>query len=186
MSRWQPNARHRLEQAALELFAEKGFSATTVPEITARAGLTTRTFFRHFRDKREVIFGGEEMYERAAELLVELPASDGPAALIGDGLSAIAEARFEGRRAEIRQRRGIIARDDALRERDLRKRAALCEALRTGFVRRGIGALPARLLAETSVTVLYTAVDEWLARDDDRPLSDLIRETLDALRTSIE
>ena len=61
VSRWRPDARERLEHAALELFAEQGFAATTVPEITARAGLTTRTFFRYFADKREVLFGGAEI-----------------------------------------------------------------------------------------------------------------------------
>jgi len=60
MSRWQPDARGRLERAAVELFTEQGFAATTVPQIAARAGLTTRTFFRHFADKREVLFAGDE------------------------------------------------------------------------------------------------------------------------------
>ena len=61
VARWSPDARGRLERAAFELFAEQGFAATTVPEITARAGLTTRTFFRHFADKREVFYAGDEI-----------------------------------------------------------------------------------------------------------------------------
>ena len=58
MGRWEPNARGRLEQAAMELYLERGFDQTTVAEIAERAGLTERTFFRHFADKREVLFAG--------------------------------------------------------------------------------------------------------------------------------
>src|SRR5215475_15901747 len=61
MSRWEPNARERLERAALDLFAEQGYDATTVAGIADRAGLTKSTFFRHFADKREVLFGGQDM-----------------------------------------------------------------------------------------------------------------------------
>ena len=59
MGRWEPDARGRLMQAALELYGERGFEQTTVAEIAQRAGLTERTFFRHFADKREVLFSGE-------------------------------------------------------------------------------------------------------------------------------
>ena len=61
MARWEPNARERLERAALALFTERGFDATTVAEIADRAGLTKSTFFRHFADKREVLFGGQDL-----------------------------------------------------------------------------------------------------------------------------
>src|SRR5215469_8880269 len=98
MSRWQPDARERLRKAAMELFAEQGFAATTVPEITARAGLTTRTFFRHFADKREVIFGGEEIPALATRLIADAPPDLDPAAVIVAGLKTVAETRFEGRR----------------------------------------------------------------------------------------
>ena len=75
MSRWQPDARERLERAALELFTEQGFAETTVPQITAKAGLTTRTFFRYFADKREVLFSNdEEAAELAARMIAEAPA----------------------------------------------------------------------------------------------------------------
>lgn len=78
-SRWQPNARERLERAAVELFLEQGFAETTVPQITARAGLTTRTFFRHFADKREVLFAvEEEIPGLVARLVAEAPASFWP------------------------------------------------------------------------------------------------------------
>jgi AcrR family transcriptional regulator len=167
VTRWRPDARQRLERAAIELFAAQGFAATTVPQITARAGLTTRTFFRHFADKREVLFGGGEITEFAAQIIADTPASMDPLALIVNGLRTVAESRFDGRREEFRQRRAIILSDEGLMERDRGKRAALAEVIRDGFVGRGLDAKTATLLAESSVTVLHVALNEWLDSDDD-------------------
>ena len=186
MSRWQPDARERLEQAALELFAQQGFAATTVPEITARAGLTTRTFFRHFADKREVIFSGEAMVPAfATRLMAEAPAGLAPMELVLAGLRTVAETRFEGRREDLRARRDIVRTDDSLRERDLRKRAGLSEAVREGFVLRGVAPTTAALLADTCVTLLYVSLEEWLDQEGDRPLFEIITATLAALRATL-
>ena len=185
MSRWQPDARQRLERAALELFTEQGFAATTVPEITARAGLTTRTFFRHFADKREVLFAGEEEVPGlVARMMAEAPAAMEPVPLIVDGLKTLAETRFEGRRQEIREKREIIRSDESLRERNLRKGAGLRDAVLAGFVERGVETLTATLLAEISVTLLNVSLNEWLDQDADRPFFDIILETLESLQTT--
>jgi AcrR family transcriptional regulator len=170
-------------QAALELFVEQGFAATTVPEITARAGLTTRTFFRHFADKREVFFAEDEIPVFAARLMAEAPAELTPITL--EGLRTFVETRFDGRRDELRVKRDIIRSDDHLRERDLRKRAALSEVVRTGFIGRGVEATTAALLAETSVTLLYVSLDEWLDQDGDQGLFEIIEKSLETLRTTI-
>jgi AcrR family transcriptional regulator len=185
VSRWQPDARQRLERAAIELFIQQGFAATTVPQITARADLTTRTFFRHFADKREVLFGGEEIPAFATRLMAEAPPSLDPMTLITGGLKTVAETRFEGRRDDMRERRAIIRSDEGLRERDLRKRAALRDAIRAGFVSRGTDTVTATLLAEISVTVLYVALDEWLDQDGDRKLSEIILGTLASLQAAL-
>jgi AcrR family transcriptional regulator len=185
VSRWQPDARQRLERAAIELFTQQGFAATTVPQITARAGLTTRTFFRHFADKREVLFGDEEIPAFATRLMAEAPSSLDPMTLITGGLKTVAETRFEGRRDDMRERRAIIRSDEGLRERDLRKRAALRDAIRAGFVSRGTGTVSATLLAEISVTVLYVALDEWLDQDGDRKLAEIILDTLASLQAAL-
>jgi len=185
VSRWQPDARQRLERAAIELFIEQGFAATTVPQITARAGLTTRTFFRHFADKREVIFGGDEIPALATRLMAEAPASLTPMTLVIGGLRTVAETRFEGRREEIRQRRDIIRSDEGLRERDLRKRATLCEAIGEGFLIRGVEKPAATLVAEITVTVLNVAIDQWLDQDADTPLFDLILETFESMQAAL-
>src|ERR1700759_3918689 len=119
MGRWRPDAREGLRQAALELSAEQGFAATTVPEITARAGLTTRTFFRHFADKREVLFGGDEIPTLAQRLMAHAPPSLARVTLIVEALQNVADARFEPQREEIRAQQAIIRSDEGLRERDL-------------------------------------------------------------------
>jgi len=185
VSRWQPDARQRLERAAIDLFTEQGFAATTVPQITARAGLTTRTFFRHFADKREVLFGGAEIPAFATRLIAEAPPSLDPVTLITGGLETVAETRFEGRREEVRERRAIIRSDEGLRERDLRKRADLRDAIRAGFVSRGTEPVMATLLAEISVTVLYVALDEWLDQDGDRKLAEIMLDTLASLQATL-
>jgi AcrR family transcriptional regulator len=188
VTRWRPDARQRLERAAIELFAAQGFAATTVPQITARAGLTTRTFFRHFADKREVLFGGGEIPEFAAQIIADTPASMDPLALIVNGLRTVAESRFDGQREEFRQRRAIIMSDEGLMERDRGKRAALAEVIRDGLVGRGINARTATLLAESSVTVLHVALNEWLDSDDDngQTLFELILDALASLRAALD
>src|SRR5579872_3995806 len=125
MSRWEPNARGRLEQAALELYVERGFDQTTVAEIAQRAGLTERTFFRHFADKREVLFGGERAFREAfLSALDHAPASLGPLDAIGNALETIAEA-MQPRRDFARKRQAIIAANPDLQERERIKLAAL-------------------------------------------------------------
>lgn len=186
VSRWQPDARERLERAALDLFAQQGFAATTVPEITARAGLTTRTFFRHFADKREVLFSGEEEVPGlVTQMMADTPAAIDPVTLIVEGLKTIAETRFEGRLDELREKRQIIQTDESLRERNLRKLAALRDAIRAGFVKRGEDPLTATLLAEISVTLLNVSLNEWLDQTDDRPLFDIVLDTLESLQSTL-
>lgn len=170
----------------MELFAEQGFAATTVPEITARAGLTTRTFFRHFADKREVLFADDDrMPEFVASLMAQAPASAEPLTLIVEGMRTVIEERFEGRRAALRERRDLVRADEGLQERELRKRAALAGALRDVFVDRGIDSTRAALLAETGVTLVMVSVAQWLDRDDDRKLYDIVLSTLTTLRTEL-
>ena len=184
MSRWQPNARGRLERAAIELFVEQGFAETTVPEITARAGLTTRTFFRHFADKREVLFAvEEELPALVARLMADAPASLGPMTVIAWGLETVAATRFEGQLEYLRTRDAIIQSDEGLRERELRKLSVLSEAIRLGFLNRGVDELTSTLAAQTAVTVFDVAMGRWLDQDGERPLSELVRETLGALRS---
>ncbi len=184
MSRWKPNARERLERAALELFVERGFAETTVPEITARAGLTTRTFFRHFADKREVLFTVEEEFPAlVARLMAEAPASLDPMGVIVRGLETVATTRFEGMREYLRTRRAVVRADEGLRERELRKLSVVSEAVGRGFRDRGVDEVSSTLAAHIAVSVVSVAVDRWLDQDAEQPLSELVHETLGALRS---
>src|SRR6516165_11126615 len=123
MGRWEPNARGRLERAALELYVERGFEQTTVAEIAAQAGLTERTFFRYFADKPEVLFSGAAALE---ELMVNAataaPASAGPLEAAAAALDAAAQLLQE-RREFSRHRQAVIAANPELLERELKKMA---------------------------------------------------------------
>jgi AcrR family transcriptional regulator len=172
-----------LERAALELFVEQGFAETTVPQITARAGLTTRTFFRHFADKREVLFAYQaELPTVVARVLADTPASLGPMDAIMQGLQTVA-AEIESQRTYLRTRHGIVETDDGLRERELRKQSVLSDAIRRELLKRGIDELTATLAAEIAVSVFGVAVTRWLDNDEQRSLSQVVNETFTALLT---
>ncbi len=182
MSRWQPNARGRLEQATLELFAERGYEQTTVAEIAGRAGLTERTFFRHFADKREALFSGQGALE---ELLVNAVAAAPQAAAPIDAVAAAlaaAGAQFAQRREDLQLRQAIIATYPELRERELIKLASLTSALAGALRRRGVADSAAALTAEAGTAVLRIAVERWLGQRVPDDLGDIIRDSLAELK----
>lgn len=184
MGRWEPGARERLEQAALDLFLEQGFNETTVPQITARAGLTTRTFFRYFADKREVLFAHEELLpSQVASFMAEAPSSLNPMELIAERLAPAAAQIFEGRSVDyLLRRRAAVDAEPALHERELRKFSLMAQALEQGFCHRGVDDLTARLAAEIAVTTFRVAVTRWLNQRGDPDLPDVINQTLVAIR----
>lgn len=184
MSRWEPNARGRLEQAAMELFGERGFDRTTVAEIAARAGLTERTFFRHYADKREVLFGGGE---RMAELLrgavARAPDSAAPLEVVAAALEQLGALIQESRGREFaRARRRVVTASPELQERERSKLASWAETLAGALRGRGVDDQAATLAAETGIAVFRVAFDRWVADGDDRDLPALIRESLGTLR----
>jgi AcrR family transcriptional regulator len=182
MARWEPDARQRLERAALDLFVERGFDQATVPDITARAGLTTRTFFRYFADKREVLFGDEERLPELAAHLVDAAAPGlGPMAVVQQGLTILATNAFDGRRDEIRQRKVIIEGNDGLRERELRKMALLTDAVAAAFRARGVDDLSAAVVAQTAVGIVQVSLRRWIESDGETLLADLMDETFTTL-----
>jgi AcrR family transcriptional regulator len=183
MSRWQPNARSRLEQEALQLFVERGFEQTTVAEIAKRAGLTERTFFRHFADKREVLFGGAgALQELLVRTLTSAPNSAAPIDAIAAALAA-AGALLQGRRDYAQQRQIVIAANADLRERELIKLASLASALADALRQRGVSDPAASLTAEAGIVVFKVAFERWINETNQRDLPQLIRESLDELRT---
>jgi AcrR family transcriptional regulator len=183
MGRWEPNARGRLEQAALELYVERGFEQTTVAEIAERAGLTERTFFRHYADKREVLFGGAgALQELLVTAVAGAPDSVAPIEAVAAALGA-AGALLQERREYSRQRQAVIDANAALRERELIKLAALASALADALRRRGVTDPAAGLTAEAGIAVFKIAFERWISEDGQPDLPRLIRESLDQLRT---
>jgi AcrR family transcriptional regulator len=182
MTRWEPNARGRLERAALELYGERGFEQTTVAEIAKRAGLTERTFFRHFADKREVLFWGAGALQ---ELLVGTVASAPGSAAPIDAVAAAIEAAgvvLQERREYARQRQAVIAANVELQERELIKLASLAAAIAGTLRQRGVADLAASLAAEAGIAVFRIGFERWVSETGQADLPQLIRESLDELK----
>jgi AcrR family transcriptional regulator len=181
MGRWQPNARGRLEQAAMELYGERGFEQTTVAEIAKRAGLTERTFFRYFADKREVLFSGSGLLQELLTTSVaEAPDAMAPMDAVLTALES-AGALLQERREFARERQSIIAANPELQERELIKLASLASAVGETLRRRGVAEPAASLTAEAGIAVFRVAFERWVSETDADELPQLIRASLEAL-----
>ena len=170
MSRWAPDARERLETAALDLFVENGYEETTVAQIADRAGLDRATFFRHFADKREVLFGGEDVL---AVLFADgIRAASADATLIECLQAAFAAAEVAmtpEQRARAAQRVLVVAASIEVQERGLLKHARIARSIRTALRERGADELTARLAAEVGMLAFSIAVERWMGSEKDEP-----------------
>jgi AcrR family transcriptional regulator len=176
MSRWEPNARGRLLQAALELYVERGFEQTTVAEIAKLAGLTERTFFRYFADKREVLFwGAAALQELLVSTVAGAPDSDAPITVIGTAIEAAGAVFQEGREGAL-LRQSVIAANAELQERELIKLASLASAMADALRKRGVSDPGASLSAEAGIAVLKIAFERWINETSPQDLPQLIRE----------
>jgi AcrR family transcriptional regulator len=183
MARWEPNARERLERAALALFAEHGYDATTVAQIADRAGLTKSTFFRHFADKREVLFGGQDFLSGVfSEAIRTAPPSATIAGCLAAALEAAAAAFTPDRHDLAPQRRAIIAAHSELQERELLKRARLAAVMADALRARGADETTARLAAEIGVLAFSTAYARWSAPENRQPFTEIAHASLHDLQ----
>jgi AcrR family transcriptional regulator len=186
MSRWEPNARERLEQAAMALYRERGFDETTVAEIAARAGLTERTFFRYFADKREVLFSGAGALEELLTAGVTgAPGSMSPLEAVASALESTSQM-FEERRDFARHRHDLIAAHPDLRERELIKLASLATAIAGALRRRGVPEPAASLAGEAGIAIFKLAFERWVHDAKRRDLARHVRESLRALKAVAE
>jgi AcrR family transcriptional regulator len=182
MGRWEPNARERLAQAALDLYSEHGFEQTTAAQIAKRAGLTERTFFRHYADKREVLFAGASDLEEAfVSTLTATPDTATPIDAMASTLQTVA-GYFLERQDFARRRQAVIMANAELRERELVKLASLSAALAATLRRRGVADPAASLTAEAGMAVFRIGFERWIAEHAQRPLADHLRESLDELK----
>jgi AcrR family transcriptional regulator len=184
VGRWEPDARGRLEEAAAELYAERGFDEATVADVAGRAGLTERTFFRHFADKRDVLFSGSEGFQNAfVQPVIDAPRSSSPVEAVVAGMASAGSLLQANRSPEFARRRArIIAASAELRERELMKFATLASALSDVLRQRGLSEPAASLLSEVATSLFRVAFDRWIEESNQRGLTELITESLDQLR----
>ncbi|MDX6277663.1 MAG: hypothetical protein QOJ72_1791 [Nocardioidaceae bacterium] len=177
MVRWEPGARERLQAAALDLYASKGFEETTVVEIAQSVDLTERTFFRHFVDKREVIFAGQDVFQQGfIDGVADAPHGASPLEIVTSAVLAGSGFFTEDRRTHSRQRSAVITATPELRERELLKMASLAAAIAGALRERGVPDPAATLAAESGTTVFRMAFERWLEPDSKRTLIELERE----------
>jgi AcrR family transcriptional regulator len=184
MGRWEPDARGRLERAALALYLERGFEQTTVADIADRAGLTERTFFRHYADKREVLFGGSEtLLDVLVTTIADAPDSTAPIDAVALALQTGAAILQERREFALR-RQAVIAANPELQERELLKLASWSTALADALRVRGAKEPAARVTAEAGVAVFRVAFERWIQQTNKRDLPRLIRESFAELKAA--
>jgi len=174
MARWEPGTRERLQAAALELFVSQGFDETTASGIAAAAGVTERTFFRHFTDKREVLFEGQHVLaERFTAGVDDAPEDASPADLVSAALRGAGEFFPDDRRAWSRRRQAVIDAHPALQERELLKLAGLARDVAAAFADRGVPEPAASLAGQSCLTVFGVAFGLWIAEGETRPFAEL-------------
>ena len=179
MLRWEPGARERLQAAALEMFATRGFEQVTTAEIAQSVGLTERTFFRHFSDKREVLFYGQDQFLQAfVDGVDAAPPGASPLEVIASALHSAAGFFPDERRAYARMRQSVIDQNAALRERELHKLAGLASTIARALRARGIGEPAATLAAESGATVFGIAFAQWIGGGETRSLADIASQVL--------
>jgi len=181
------DARTRLQNAAVALFAEQGYDRTTAAGIAARAGVTERTFFRHFPDKREVLFDGGTLLSTAlAESLAGMPAGIAPLDMLFRAFRGVLPL-LEANRPASKPRHDVIANTPALREREVAKHEAMAVALAAALQSRGVAALPAELAARAGMAAFVQATVAWL-NDESVSLTahlDLAQRALEAVLTGV-
>ncbi len=184
MVRWEPGAPERLQKAALELFATRGYEQTTATEIAQSVGLTERTFFRHFSDKREVLFYGQDVFVQAFLAGVDTaPPGASPIEIVACALQSAACLFPDERRPHSRQRQSVIEQNPALQERESHKLASLATAVADALRARGINELAATLAAESGTTVFGIAFTQWIREGEQRSLADISADVLRELLT---
>ena len=185
MARWQPGARERLVLAAVDLFTEQGYDATTVAQIAERAGVTKSTFFRHFSDKRELLVAGQETLSRLlAEGIAGAPASASPLEAVAAGLERASSEMGPMNREFGPRLKAAVAASTELQERDALKRVGLAAAMTAALVARGVPDPTAHLAAELGVLAFRRGFTQWSEgdRDDGKGLAHYALGALNDLR----
>ncbi len=183
MGRWEPDARGRLERAALELFQARGYARTTVEEIAAHAGLTERTFFRYFADKREVLFSGSKELEQTIVDAIANARDAGPLELVVEAFAAAGKQLQALRElSHVRARHALLMEHAELRERELIKMACLAALVTAALRARGVPELEASMAAEAGVAAFKIGFERWVAGKKPQDFAAQVRAAMRALQ----
>jgi AcrR family transcriptional regulator len=184
MARWEPDAESRFRAAALELFGEIGYEQTTVAAIAERAGLTARTFFRYFTDKREVLFSSTGGLQRImVDALSQAPVGASAFDAVAAALTKAGDFLSHDRRSHSRLRNSVIVANAELRERELIKMATLAAALAQALRERGIGEPDASLTAEAGIAIFRVAFAQWVSKSERRSYVEIVNDALARLKS---
>lgn len=182
MARWRPDAAHRLTLAALELFEEQGYERTSVQDITERAGLTKSSFFRHFPDKREVLFGGEAMTAALVDGIASAPGDD-PWDALSYAFARLGASFMTAERHDFLARRAaVITQTPELREREALKELRIVAATVDALKGRKVPDPSARVLTELAAVAFTIAYERWLEAPSATPFEGLLRDATDEVR----
>jgi AcrR family transcriptional regulator len=187
MPRWEPGARERLVVAAVELFTEQGYDATTVTQIAERAGVTKSTLFRYFPDKREILAAGQETLSRLlTEGIAEAPAGATPLEAVAAGLERVSSAMGQMNRDLGPRMKAAVAASAELQERDALKSVGLAVAMTTALVARDVPEPTAQLAAELGVLAFKRGYTQWSIdeRDSEHDLAHYALAALGELRAA--
>ncbi|POX63575.1 TetR family transcriptional regulator [Streptomyces sp. Ru62] len=187
MARWQPGAAQRLVVAAVDLFTEQGYDATTVTQIAERAGVTKSTFFRYFSDKRELLVAGQETLSRLlADGITEAPASASPLQAVAAGLERASSAMGPANRELGPRLKAAVAASTELQERDALKSVGLAAAMTAALIARGVPDPIAHLAGELGVLAFKRGYAQWSEsdRDDTEGLAPHALAALEDLRAA--
>ncbi len=185
MARWEPGARERLIVAAVDLFAEQGYDATTVAQIAERAGVTKSTFFRHFPDKRELLAAGQETLSRLlAEGITEAPAGATPLEAVAAGLQRASDAMGPLNREIGPRLKAAVAASTELQERDALKSVSMAAAMTAALTARGVPDAAAALAGELGLLAFKRGYAEWADTDADHGLARYTLAALSELRAA--
>ena len=184
MARWEPDARGRLEKAAMELFQTRGYVQTTVQEIATHAGLTERTFFRYFSDKREVLFSGSKELEKSIIDSVESAPCDANPLDVVVGAFEAAGGELQDRRdlSFVRARYGLVTKHAEIQERELIKLASLAAAVTQALHARGVAEPAASLAAEAGIAIFKIGFERWVRERKPLDFAAHIREAAAVLQ----
>lgn len=186
MARWEPHTPQRLADAALELFAECGYDDTTVLDIAKRAGLAKSTFFRHFQDKREVLFAEDALTRPLVAAIAAAPADATPFETLSYGLDALGREVFvASRRTFAVRRRAVIDAHPDLQERESLKQASLTASLGRAIAARGASDIVARVTAELGASALKSAYERWTDPSAIDEFGTIARHTLHEVQSAV-